>query len=61
MGLAKTPAKIANMIFLTPFISFFLIYHVLDEKIHISTIAGLLLIIIGIVIERTAPKSVGKV
>ena len=45
--------KMSNMIFLTPFISLIYIYFLVGEKILISSIAGLIVIVIGIVIQST--------
>ena len=44
-------AKMSNIVFLTPFLSLVFIYFVLGEKILISSILGLVLIIIGILIQ----------
>ncbi len=47
--------KMSNMIFLTPFISLVYIYFLVGEKIFISSIIGLIVIVAGIMIQ-----SIGK-
>ena len=44
--------KIANLIFLSPFLSLIYIYFILHETIYISTIFGLILIILGLLIQQ---------
>ena len=43
--------KMANLVYLTPFVSLIFIYTMLGEKILISSLLGLLLIVAGIVIQ----------
>ncbi|MCX7879827.1 MAG: DMT family transporter [Ignavibacteria bacterium] len=50
---AKNPAKINNLIYLSPFISILFISLILKESIHYSTIIGLLVIILGVVLQST--------
>lgn len=50
---AESTSKIANLIFISPFVSLIFIYFILDEKIYISTIVGLTTIIIGLIIQQT--------
>jgi len=49
---ATDTTKIANLIFLSPFLSLIYIYAILNEPIYVSTIYGLLLIILGLVIQQ---------
>jgi drug/metabolite transporter (DMT)-like permease len=49
---AKTTAHVVNLIYLVPFLSLLVIAAVLGEKILPSTIAGLVLIIAGIVLQK---------
>jgi len=49
---AKNTNYITNMIFLTPFVSLIFIHTILGEDIHLQTYAGLMLIILGIVIQK---------
>jgi drug/metabolite transporter (DMT)-like permease len=46
-------AKMANMIFLTPFISLVYIYFLVGEEILVSSVVGLVIIVIGIMIQST--------
>jgi len=52
LKLSTSTAKISNLIFFAPFISLFIINMVLKEKILPSTIIGLLVIILGILIDK---------
>ena len=52
LKLAENTARVANLIYLTPFLSLLLIGGVLSEKIMVSTVAGLILIVAGILIAR---------
>jgi drug/metabolite transporter (DMT)-like permease len=53
---SSSAAKISNLIFIAPFISLFLISIFLKEDIFISTIIGLLIIILGILIDKISFK-----
>ena len=46
-------SKIANLIFISPFISLIFIYFILNEKIYISTLFGLSFIIFGLFIQSS--------
>ncbi|WP_419766804.1 DMT family transporter [Arcobacter sp.] len=45
-------SKIANLIFISPFLSLIFIYFILGEPILLSTIVGLILIIFGLVFQQ---------
>jgi drug/metabolite transporter (DMT)-like permease len=49
---AKNTNHITNLIFLTPFISLIFIHTILGEEIRMQTYAGLILIILGIVMQK---------
>jgi drug/metabolite transporter (DMT)-like permease len=51
---AANTARIANLIFLSPFLSLVFIHFVAGEAILPSTFAGLVLIMAGLAIQRTA-------
>ncbi len=51
---AKNTAKIANLIFISPFLSLVFIYLFLGEKILPSTLIGLSLIIVGLFYQQKA-------
>lgn len=52
----QSTSKIANLIFISPFLSLIFIYFILEEPIYYSTIIGLLLIIFGLVIQKKKTK-----
>ncbi|WP_221798422.1 DMT family transporter [Oceanobacter mangrovi] len=54
MNLTKRTAAISSLIFLSPFISLIFISRILGEPIHMATIAGLLLIVVGLGIQKLA-------
>ncbi len=54
MKLTISAAKIANLIFISPIVSLFLIYYLVGEEIYISTIAGMGLVLIGLSIQAIA-------
>ena len=49
---AKTTAQVSNFIYITPFLSLFVVSIVLGERILLSTIIGLIFIIAGIILQR---------
>ena len=55
--LSETTAKISNLIFLSPFLSLVFIHLILKEDIFLSTFAGLVLIVTGILFQRKIDKS----
>jgi len=52
MKLSVNSARIANLIFISPFLSLFFIYFLVGEKILPSTLLGLVLIICGLVVQQ---------
>jgi len=52
LKLSETTAKVSILIYLMPFISLILIHFVVGEKILVSSIAGLILIVGGILAEN---------
>jgi len=56
LQLAKTTAKVSNLVFISPFISLFFIRFLVGEPILTSTIVGLILIIGGILLQQYAGK-----
>lgn len=53
---AKSNEKISNLVYISPFIALIFINFILKEKILISTIAGLIFIIIGIFIQQIGKR-----
>ncbi len=56
LSLSKETARISMLIYLSPFISLFIINAVLGESILLSTIIGLLLIVAGLIIQGRRSK-----
>jgi drug/metabolite transporter (DMT)-like permease len=52
LKLSKTTAQVSNLIYLTPFLSLLIINITVGEKILISTIIGLILIVMGIIMQQ---------
>lgn len=50
---ASSTAKIANLIFISPFISLIFIHFIVKEPIYLSTILGLIIIILGLIIQQS--------
>jgi drug/metabolite transporter (DMT)-like permease len=49
---SRTTAQVANLILLAPFLSLFLLHIAAGEQIHVSSAAGLALIVAGIALQR---------
>ena len=56
LSLSKQTAKINNLVFLSPFLSFFFIALVLKENIQFMSIIGLIVIILGIILQKLIKK-----
>lgn len=52
LRLSKTTAQISNLIFLTPFFALVFINILVGEKILTSTVVGLILIVVGILLQK---------
>ncbi len=52
MKSTRHASRIGNLIFLSPFISLVLIHFVLGEHVRMTTLAGLLLIIAGLIVQN---------
>jgi len=52
LTLSRTTAQVSNLVFLSPFLSLVLLHHVVGESIHASSVAGLALIVAGILVQR---------
>ncbi len=63
LKLSKTTVQVSNLIYLTPFLSLLIINIMIGEKILISTIIGLILIVMGIIMQqyKTRPFYQNKV
>lgn len=56
MKLTDNTAKIANLIFISPFLSLVFIHFILNEKIRISTLVGLFFIVTGLIVQARMKK-----
>ncbi len=56
LRLTEKTARISNLIFLSPFLSLVLIHFILGEEILPSTLAGLIFIVGGNIIQQTGKK-----
>jgi drug/metabolite transporter (DMT)-like permease len=56
LRLTEQPAQVINLIYLMPFISLFFISLVAGETINPATVVGLVVIVVGVVIQRYKPK-----
>ncbi len=54
LSASKTAAQVSNLVYLSPFISLFIINTTVGEKIMSSTLAGLVLIVSGVIIQQYA-------
>ena len=60
MKLTSSTAKIANLIFISPFLSLVLIHFVVGEEIMISSVVGLVFIVAGLLIQAATGKKKAK-
>lgn len=56
MKLTTSTARIANLIFISPVLSLFLIHFIVGEEIMISSVVGLVLIVAGLILQVVAGK-----
>lgn len=54
MKLTQSTARIANLIFISPFLSLVLIHFIVGEQIMISSVVGLIFIVAGLLIQTLA-------
>lgn len=52
LSLSGNTNRVANLIFITPFLSLVFIYYVLGETISLQTVAGLAIIVSGLLIQK---------
>jgi drug/metabolite transporter (DMT)-like permease len=57
LQMAKTTAKVSNLVYLAPFLSLFLVHYILHEPVYYTTPIGLILIISGIFVQNSRSKS----
>ncbi len=56
MKLTSSSSKVANLIFLSPFLSLIFIHFILKEDIRTSTFVGLSMIIFGLILQQKKGK-----
>ena len=59
LQLSRTTAQVSNLVYAAPFLSLFLIHFVVGEEIFPSTVAGLVLIVAGVVVQQYASRTKG--
>jgi len=52
LQLSENTARVSNLIYLSPFIALFIIRMAVGEKIHLTTVAGLIFIVSGIILQQ---------
>jgi drug/metabolite transporter (DMT)-like permease len=55
LQMATTTDKVSNLVYFAPFISLIFIHFILHEPVYYTTLAGLILIIIGILVQNRKP------
>jgi drug/metabolite transporter (DMT)-like permease len=58
LQLAPSTDRVSNLVYLAPFFSLVLVHFIIHESIYYTTLAGLLLIISGIIIQNRRPRKV---
>ncbi len=56
LKLTSSTDKISNLIYISPFLSLFIIHYIAGEKIYFTTPIGLALVIIGIIFQKIKSK-----
>jgi drug/metabolite transporter (DMT)-like permease len=52
LKLTQTTDKISNLVYISPFFSLILIHYIAGERIYLTTPAGLILIVAGIILQK---------
>jgi drug/metabolite transporter (DMT)-like permease len=60
LQMASTTDKVSNLVYLAPFISLVFVHYILKEPVYITTPAGLLLIICGILIQNRKKQEINN-
>jgi drug/metabolite transporter (DMT)-like permease len=53
---APTTDRISNLVYMAPFLNLFIVHVVLNEKIYMTTISGIILLVSGILIQNLIIK-----
>jgi drug/metabolite transporter (DMT)-like permease len=57
LQLTESTDKISNLIYISPFLSLFLIHYIAGEKIYLTTPIGLVLVVTGIIFQKIKPAT----
>jgi drug/metabolite transporter (DMT)-like permease len=57
LKLSRTTAQVSNLVYAAPFLSLFFIHFIVGEEILSSTVAGLVLIVAGIIVQQCASRT----
>jgi len=55
---ATSTDRISNLVYMAPFLNLFIVNRVLDEKIFLTTLFGIMLLVSGILVQNTIGKHV---
>jgi len=58
--LAPSSDRISNLVYVAPFLNLFLASRILDERIYMTTLFGIILLVSGILIQNTAGRYAKK-
>jgi len=58
--LAPSSDRISNLVYVAPFLNLFLASQILDERIYMTTLFGIILLVAGILIQNTAGRYARK-
>ena len=59
--LAPTSDRISNLVYIAPFLNLLLANRILGENIYMTTVAGIILLVAGIVIQNTLVKDAKQI
>ncbi len=57
LSLSPTTAQVSHFLYVVPFLSLIIIHQTVGERILVSTVIGLLLVVLGILLQRSARAS----
>ncbi|HER09171.1 MAG TPA: DMT family transporter [Bacteroides sp.] len=57
---ASTTDRISNLVYMAPFLNLFIVNRVLDEKIFLTTLFGIILLVSGILVQNTLGRHARK-
>jgi len=57
LQMSETTDKVSNLVYIAPFLSLIFVHFIIHEPVYYTTLAGLLLIISGILIQNRKIKN----